>query len=156
VTPGWLPADLVARLRADAVALHGAGVFTAGELGGRGAGGKAKGPGPSAKSTVRLCDVCGLFDDALKAPPSVGDPGAREELFDALLALRGQLEAPSPAGTGRPLAEHMELQYLRYPKPCGKDQQAGFYGRHVDQQAIDLGPLNNRCEGMSSALLLPS
>jgi len=130
VTPGWLPASLVERLRGDAVSLHAAGAFTPGALGGR------TGKLETAKR-IRQCEVCGLFDDAARAGARVGDPAAREELFDALAGLRAQLE--DPAGIGHPLAEHMELQYLRYP-----GGGAGFYGRHLDQQAIDLGRSNNR------------
>ena len=124
------------RLRRDAEALHRHGAFTDGAIGGR---------DPAAVATARrtrLCDVCGLFDDASAAPRGVGDRAARDELFDRIADLREELEA-GPRG-GRQLADHMELQYLRYPEPApseapsgGKalDQQGGgFYRRHVDQQ----------------------
>lgn len=122
VTPDWLPSGLVARLRADATALFAAGAFTVGALGGRSGQ-------HGVEVLTRRCSCCGLFDDAAAAR-GVGDPRARAQLFEALADLRDALERH----LGAPLAEAMELQYLRYP---GGGE--GFYGKHVDQQVRDPG-----------------
>jgi SM-20-related protein len=79
-----------------------------------------------------MCSCCGLFDDAASAV-GIGDKHARESLFEAIGKLRNTLSRV----LGTPLADVMELQYLRYPGG-GK----GFYGRHVDQQVRDRGKAN--------------
>ena len=99
VTASWLDADAADALGDDARSLFQAGAFTKGGLG------KTQGREDTGS---RLCDCCGLFDDAQRHP-GAGDQGARQNLFERLAELR---ESCSEA-LGRPLAEHMELQYLR-------------------------------------------
>ena len=145
VTPQWLSPRLVDRLRADARALKAAGAFTAAAVGGSTAG-RGNPRAQAVRKATRLCDACGLFDDAInKAPAGTGDPEARSLLFEALADLRQELEE-STFRNGRPLADAMELQYLCYPgsnhnsseSPHSSSRssrsEAGFYGRHVDQQ----------------------
>jgi hypothetical protein len=95
-------------IRDDAVQLYAAGAFTTGEVGGN----------TAATSTTnksrRLCDVCGLFDDALSCV-NAGNVQQREDLFD----LMGDLRELIMNEFGRPLAETMELQYLRYLQEMG-------------------------------------
>lgn len=118
ITRSWLGTDVTRRLLNDARGLHNAGHFTDGRLGGR--------EGKRVNNQTRVCDTCGLFDDAANAPPGTGDEEAREILFDGMAALRDDLMHVLK----RPLAESMELQYLRYPG--GKEAKGGFYGRHID------------------------
>ena len=99
VTASWLAASAADALGGDARSLFQAGAFTKGGLG------KTQGREDAGS---RLCDCCGLFDDAQRHP-GAGDQGARQDLFERLAELR---ESCAEA-LGRPLAEHMELQYLR-------------------------------------------
>ena len=105
-------------IRNDAMQLFAAGAFTTGEVGGT--------TDVVTNKNKRQCDVCGLFDDALTV--NAGDVKGREDLFDLMSDLRELLIDK----LGRPLAETMELQYLRYPPQ-------GFYGRHFDHYAVDDG-----------------
>jgi len=146
ITPGWLSPQLVARLQIDAQELHSAGAFSSAALGGRDE------EAHSMSKQRRNCDSCGLFDDAVEVEFGVGDPDARDILFECLANLRTQLmefngdvdkdkgagDSPNAGTTPRKrakrgarwrLSEHMELQYLRYP-----GAGTGFYRRHIDQQ----------------------
>jgi hypothetical protein len=127
ITPRFLPVSLLARLRSDASQLHAAGAFTTGGVGGRT---ERLVRTTTDQQQTRLCDICGLFDDALQVPSHIGEKDAREELFDLMADLRGLLRTT----LGRSLGEQLELQYLRYP---GDDDAKGHYGRHVDHAASD-------------------
>lgn len=118
ITPNFLHPRLLDAIRNDAMQLYAAGAFTTGEVGGT--------TDIVTNKSKRQCDVCGLFDDALKV--DAGDVKGREDLFDLMSDLRDLLIDK----LGRPLAETMELQYLRYPPQ-------GFYGRHLDHYAVDDG-----------------
>lgn len=85
-------------------------------------------------STTRICDICGIFDDAEAAGPS----DARDDLLDLMADLRDLLQMD----LGVRLSEAMELQYLRYPGGDGtnssdKRKESGFYGRHFDSSPED-------------------
>ena len=92
--------------------------------------------------TKRICEICGIFDDALNAGPKVGNIDAREELLDLMGDLRDLLQTD----LGIRLSESMELQYLRYPgSDDGRSKKSreqvtkknGFYGRHFDSSPED-------------------
>jgi hypothetical protein len=102
ITPQFLPPSLRRRLQSDASKLYRAGAFRTGKMIGRRAEKKNKG--------YRMCDVCDLFDDAIKAK-GVGEMQAREDLFGLMVHLREMLADE----LGRPIEECMELQYLRNP-----------------------------------------
>eukprot|EP00929_Paragymnodinium_shiwhaense_P097618 TRINITY_DN59255_c0_g1_i1.p1 TRINITY_DN59255_c0_g1~~TRINITY_DN59255_c0_g1_i1.p1 ORF type:complete len:296 (-),score=80.84 TRINITY_DN59255_c0_g1_i1:342-1229(-) len=119
-TRGWLTRRHTEALRQDALALLKAGAFTKGEVTDVYSGGRRS------DAKQRLCDTCGLFDDAAEAE-GVGDEEAREALFDRLAELREQLMKE----LGRPLAENMELQYLHYTV------SGGFFSRHCDVESAD-------------------
>jgi hypothetical protein len=108
-------------IRDDAKQLYAAGAFTTGEVGGNTAATSMT------NKNRRLCDVCGLFDDALSV--NAGNVKQREDVFD----LMGDLRELLMDEFERPLAETVELQYLRYPG------NGGFYGRHLDHYAEDNG-----------------
>jgi hypothetical protein len=110
---------MVNAIRDDARQLYEAGAFTTGEVGGNTAATSMT------NKSRRLCDVCGLFNDALSV--NAGNVKQREDLFD----LMGDLRELLMDEFGRPLSESMELQYLRYPG------NGGFYGRHLDHYAED-------------------
>ncbi|KAL7524899.1 hypothetical protein ACHAWF_001124 [Thalassiosira exigua] len=158
VTPNLLNAEQIVALREDATALYSAGAFVPGGL--RRRSGSDHGSAKDTKSnrknsterqanmktttdeTMRVCDVCGLFDDAEKAPESVGNRRAREELFDLMADLRELLQIELDVE----LSEGMELQYLRYPGGRGEEtsrnkrsnvDMKGFYGRHFDSSPED-------------------
>lgn len=120
ITPNFLLPRMLDAIRDDAKQLYDAGAFTAGEVGGNTA--ETSMPNKSR----RLCDVCGLFDDALRVN-NAGNVKQREDLFD----LMGDLRELLINEFERPFAETMELQYLRYPG------NGGFYGRHLDHYADD-------------------
>jgi len=154
ITPNLITKRQITALRKDAKSLYSAGVFVAGGLRrGRGANaGKTKTKKNRMMRTetddsARVCDVCGLFDDAERAPENAGDREARECLFDLMSDLRALLQKDLGVG----LSEGMELQYLRYPgcgaaAGSGKDDDGdgdgsegrrGFYGRHFDSGGDD-------------------
>ena len=84
-------------------------------------------------ATTRICDICGIFDDAEAAGPS---SDARDDLLDLMADLRDLLQID----LGIRLSESMELQYLRYPGGDGNDRKkkkSGFYGRHFDSSPED-------------------
>ncbi|OQR81291.1 hypothetical protein ACHHYP_16512 [Achlya hypogyna] len=118
VTKKWISPRLVERLRADASALRATGAFTKSTIGGR------VGESQKMKRSKRLSECCGLFDDAAQAPPTIGDVAARNTIMDMVSDLHAALDTRVA-----PLGDEMELQYLYYP---GDD--AGFYGKHIDQQ----------------------
>ena len=161
VTANFLEAELVTALRADANALYRSGAFVPGGLRRRivrdKKQSKREGRAASSSSTAagventtdektRLCDVCGLFDDAEKADASVGDRDAREDLLDLMSDLREMLQNKLNVE----LLENMELQYLRYPGSSdgnskkGDSNKKGFYGRHFDHTGDDDKPHRRR------------
>jgi hypothetical protein len=88
---------------------------------------------------TRLCDICGLFDDAEKADGTVGDRNAREDLFDIMGDLREMLQKE----LGVKLLDSMELQYLHYPgRKNGK--KMGFYQRHFDHTGDEDKPYRRK------------
>lgn len=150
VTPDFLRAGQVSALRADARALHRAGAFVRGGLRRRRPQNKTKGGRTTdaevttvADERTRLCDVCGLFDDAEGAGASVGDRDAREDLLDVVADLREVLQEE----LGVRLLESMELQYLRYPGCSGGGgggKKSGFYQRHFDHTGDDDKPYRRK------------
>ena len=145
VSKKFIRDDQVAALRADARALLGAGVFVKGGLrrrrqgnsnGNSNSNSNRRGTSSADVETdtderTRLCDVCGLFDDAETADETVGDLDARNDLLDAMSDLREMLQKALRIR----LLESMELQYLHYPGPssgASNRKKAGFYGRHFD------------------------
>ena len=82
-------------------------------------------------ATTRICDICGIFDDAEAAGPS----DARDDLLDLMADLRDLLQID----LGIRLSESMELQYLRYPGGGDnkRKKKSGFYGRHFDSSPED-------------------
>mmetsp|Transcript_8336 Transcript_8336/g.18686 ORF Transcript_8336/g.18686 Transcript_8336/m.18686 type:complete len:295 (+) Transcript_8336:20-904(+) len=145
VTPNLLQAKLVNALRADANALYLAGAFVPGGLRRRRPNNENKKDNVKTTTnadetdeTTRVCDVCGLFDDAENADDAVGNRNAREDLFDLMSDLREMLERELHVK----LLESMELQYLRYPGSNRNNNDAtkknkGFYGRHFDRTSDD-------------------
>ena len=168
VTPHVLNATQVAAIRADAKALYSSGFFVPGGLRRRSSvdansskgsrhkkkangRGKSEGDGnmkTTTDDTTRICDVCGIFDDAELAGPNVGDIDAREELLDLMADLREILQCELDIR----LSEGMELQYLRYPgysTSNNNNNKRGFYGRHFDSAPEDA----NTCKRKISLVL---
>lgn len=146
ITSKFLPSNLIAALREDARALLKANAFVDGELK---LDRKRRHHHEESKSTTidkrtRVCDVCGIFDDAENVDISVGDRDARDELLDAVSDLRELLINK----LGIELSESMELQYLHYPgstngSDCANGGMAtdeGFYRRHFDHTGDEDGP----------------
>ena len=119
-TQDWIDSSLINRLLQDARGLYDHGVYTSGKLGGM-SGKKVE------NKQRRMCDTCGLFDDAAEAGEEIGNYEARLDLFDHLADLRDELSET----LGRTLAEGLELQYLHYPG------HGGFYNRHLDHGVDD-------------------
>jgi len=148
ITPNCLSKQRVEALLKDAKDLHRKGAFVPGGLRRR-----TKNSSDNMKTTTdattRICDVCGIFDDAESAGPS----DARDDLLDLMADLRELLQKE----LGIRLSESMELQYLRYPgndvsgERGGKDYNSkrGFYGRHFDSSPED----NSTCRRKVSLLL---
>jgi hypothetical protein len=166
ITPNLLSKQQVEALLEDAKGLHRHGVFVPGGLRRR----KNKDGGSSSSSasaattamktttdtTTRICDICGIFDDAEKADPSIGNIDAREDLLDLMADLRELLQLD----LGIRLSEGMELQYLRYPGGSSSNSSSekkktqnkmGFYGRHFDRDPDDVG--GSTCRRKISLLL---
>ena len=164
ITPNLLTSKEVAALRADAKALFVNGVFVPGGLRRRSSNQQHHNKKKKRKlddnmetstdETTRICDICGIFDDAEKAGPNVGDVNAREDLLDLMSDLRELLQHELDIQ----LSESMELQYLRYPgggtsskkkKRKNTSENKGFYGRHFDSDPEDA----NTCKRKISLLL---
>lgn len=148
ITSKFLPSNFVAALREDARALLKAGAFIDGELK---LDRKRRRRHEESKSTTidkrtRVCDVCGIFDDAENVDMSVGDRDARDELLDVVSDLRELLINK----LGVELSESMELQYLHYPGSTNNGIDSanggmtttdeGFYRRHFDHTGDEDGP----------------
>ena len=149
ITSKFLPSKLVVALREDARALLKAGAFVDGELK---IDRKRRTRHEESKSTTtidkrtRICNVCGIFDDAENVDISVGDRDSRDELLDVVSDLRELLIHK----LGIELSESMELQYLHYPGSStnnGSDsannrthREEGFYRRHFDHTGDEDGP----------------
>ena len=149
ITSKFLPSNLVVALREDAHALLKAGAFVDGELK---LDRKRRTRHEESKSTTtidkrtRICNVCGIFDDAENVDISVGDRDSRDELLDVVSDLRELLIHK----LGIELSESMELQYLHYPGSStnnGSDsannrthREEGFYRRHFDHTGDEDGP----------------
>ncbi len=141
VTPNLLSKQQVEALLNDAKNLHRKGVFIPGGLRRRKTARvhreqkndtDADIMKTTTDATTRICDICGIFDDAEAAGPS----DARDNLLDLMADLRDLLQMD----LGIRLAEAMELQYLRYPGGGGsneKKKKSGFYGRHFDSSPED-------------------
>ena len=127
ITDNFISKTLVKSLLQDASELYKHGAFVTGKIGGRTV------KNERANNTKRRCDICGLFDDALKAPSGVGNVDARETLFDIMGDIRETLQDKLQLE----LSESMELQYLHYP--CSDTSSGGFYKRHLDHTADDNG-----------------
>jgi hypothetical protein len=150
ITSKFLPSELVVALREDARDLLKAGAFVDGEL----KLDKKRRRHEELKSTTiidkrtRVCNVCGIFDDAENVNISVGDRDARDELLDVVSDLRELLIHK----LGIELSESMELQYLHYPgrstnngSDCANNggmttTEEGFYRRHFDHTGDEDGP----------------
>ena len=130
ITHGFLPPQLLQKLRSDASQLYQAGSFSLGKM----IGGKKE----SSNIRYRRCDVCDLFDAGNVR--DVGEREAREEMFSFMTYLREMIADE----LGRQLIENMELQYLRYPG------DGGFYGRHFDRSEFD----GNETAARSVSLLI--
>lgn len=161
ITPNLLSRQQVEALLEDAKGLHRHGAFVPGGLRRR----KNKDAGSSGSSTTadttdmktttdeatRICDICGIFDDAEKADPSIGNIDAREDLLDLMADLRELLQLD----LGIRLSESMELQYLRYPggssNSSSEKKKMGFYGRHFDRDPDDVS--GSTCRRKISLLL---
>lgn len=141
ITPNLLSKPQIEALLNDAKNLHRKGVFIPGGLRRRntadvhrkqnnstdGADNMMK---TTTDATTRICDICGIFDDAEAAGPS----DARDDLLDLMADLRDLLQMD----LGIRLSEAMELQYLRYPGGSEKKKKkSGFYGRHFDSSPED-------------------
>jgi hypothetical protein len=148
ITSKFLPSGSIAALREDARALLKAGAFVSGELK---IDRKRRRHEESKSTTIdkrtRVCEVCGIFDDAENVDISVGDRDARDELLDVVSDLRELLINK----LGIELSESMELQYLHYPgstnnnesdcaKNNGTHKEEGFYRRHFDHTGDEDGP----------------
>ncbi|EJK48814.1 hypothetical protein THAOC_32357 [Thalassiosira oceanica] len=137
ITPNLLSNQQVEALLEDAKGLHRNGAFVPGGLRRRKNNRDGSDMTSTTDATTRICDICGLFDDAEKAGPSVGNMDAREELLDLMADLRELLQTY----LGIRLSKGMELQYLRYPGisdgQSGGVKQKGFYGRHFDRDPED-------------------
>lgn len=149
VTSNLLTNDQVADLRADARALYAAGAFVPGGLRRRNNNNANKNKnnnntaimGTTTDATTRICDVCGIFDDAEREDlQNVGNRVARDDLLDLMADLRVLLQNELSIE----LSESMELQYLRYPGRSKNDtsdnnnKKKGFYGRHFDSSSDDI------------------
>lgn len=159
ITPNLLSKQQVEALLEDAKGLHLHGVFVPGGLRRR----KNKDVGSSSitatdmktttDATTRICDICGIFDDAEKADPSIGNIDAREDLLDLMADLRELLQLDLSIR----LSESMELQYLRYPggsssnSSSSEKKKMGFYGRHFDRDPDDVS--GSTCRRKISLLL---
>ena len=102
ITDNFISKSLVKSLLQDASELYKHGAFITGKIGGRTV------KNERANNTKRRCDICGLFDDALKAPSGVGNVDARETLFDIMGDIREALQDELQIE----LSGSMELQYL--------------------------------------------
>mmetsp|Transcript_23865 Transcript_23865/g.40692 ORF Transcript_23865/g.40692 Transcript_23865/m.40692 type:complete len:306 (+) Transcript_23865:100-1017(+) len=140
ITPNLLSKQQVEALLDDAKHLHRKGVFVPGGLRRRkntdahlkqSNDTSADDMRTTTDATTRICDICGIFDDAEAAGPS----DARDDLLDLMGDLRELLQTD----LGVRLSESMELQYLRYPGGDGssKKKKSGFYGRHFDSSPED-------------------
>lgn len=129
ITDNFITKTLVKSLLQDASELYKHGTYVTGKIGGRTV------KNERANNTKRRCDICGLFDDALKAPSGVGNVDAREILFDIMGDIREALQDELQIE----LSESMELQYLHYPHQTGDNTGGGFYKRHLDHTADDNG-----------------
>jgi len=134
ITDNFISKTLVKSLLQDASELYKHGAYITGKIGGRTV------KNERANNTKRRCDICGLFDDALKAPSGVGNVEARETLFDIMGDIREALQDELQIE----LSESMELQYLHYPGDDTSDDTSasgggGFYKRHLDHTADDNG-----------------
>lgn len=142
ITPNLLSAQQIEALLHDAKDLHQKKAFVPGGLRRRQKNTAATTDmKTTTDATTRICDICGIFDDALSAG---GPSDARDDLLDLMADLRELLQTD----LGIRLSESMELQYLRYP--CGGDEmsqdggnnknnkkKSGFYGRHFDSSPED-------------------
>lgn len=138
ITPNLLSKRQVQALFKDAKDLHQNGAFIPGGL--RREAGLHDAMKTTTDDTTRICDICGIFDDAKRMDPSVGNRDARDDLLDLMADLRDVLQV----GLGIRLSESMELQYLRYPgrkkgnsADSSRDERRGFYGRHFDSSPED-------------------
>ena len=162
ITPNLLSKQQVEALLEDAKGLHRHGVFVPGGLRRRKNkdGGSSSATATDMKTTTdeatRICDICGIFDDAEKADPSIGNIDAREDLLDLMADLRELLQLD----LGIRLSESMELQYLRYPGGSSSNSSSekkktqskmGFYGRHFDRDPDDVS--GSTCRRKISLLL---
>eukprot|EP00986_Skeletonema_menzelii_P012204 scaffold6619_cov146-Skeletonema_menzelii.AAC.10 len=140
ITPNLLSKKQVKALLDDAKNLHLKGAFVPGGLRRRKTASRHKQNNDTAAdamktttdATTRICDICGIFDDAEAAGPS----DARDDLLELMADLRDLLQID----LGIRLSESMELQYLRYPGGDGSNEQekkSGFYGRHFDSSPED-------------------
>jgi hypothetical protein len=161
VTTNFLAPEVALALREDARALLMAGAFVGGGLRlpedrrrpRRRRRRRDEDDGDDSTTTTfdnrtRLCDVCGIFDDAEDVDDGVGDRDARDGLLDVVSDLREML-----MGAGIELSENMELQYLHYPGADdgdgargdrGETGNGGFYRRHFDRIGNEDGPLARR------------
>ena len=128
ITDNFISKTLVKSLLQDASELYKHGAFITGKIGGRTV------KNERANNAKRRCDICGLFDDALKVPNGVGNVDARETLFDIMGDIRETLQDELQIE----LSESMELQYLHYPGDT-TSSGSGFYKRHLDHTAEDNG-----------------
>ena len=162
ITRNLLSKQQVEALLEDAKGLHRHGVFVPGGLrrrkkdGVRSSSTTATDMKTTTDEATRVCDICGLFDDAEKADPSIGNIDAREDLLDLMADLRELLQLD----LGIRLSESMELQYLRYPGGSSsnssiekkkKQSKMGFYGRHFDRDPDDVS--GSTCRRKVSLLL---
>eukprot|EP00956_Cyclotella_meneghiniana_P009282 scaffold12757_cov67-Cyclotella_meneghiniana.AAC.6 len=138
ITPNLLSKQQVQALFRDAKDLHQNGAFIPGGL--RREVGLHGATKTTTDNTTRICDICGIFDDAERVDPSVGNRDARDDLLDLMADLRDVLQMD----LGIRLSESMELQYLRYPgrekgnnEVSSRDKRKGFYGRHFDSSPED-------------------
>ncbi|KAL7526957.1 hypothetical protein ACHAXR_001727, partial [Thalassiosira sp. AJA248-18] len=165
VTPNLLTADQVNELRADANALYLSGAFLPGGLRRRRFSSSKKKNTKNNKTDIdmktttddatRVCDICGIFDDAEKEHVKhLGNRDARDQLMDLMSDLRELLQKELSIK----LSESMELQYLRYPgismssincNNGGDTKKKGFYGRHFDSTSDD----DTTCKRKFSLLL---
>ena len=128
ITDNFISNTLVKSLLQDASELYKHGAYVTGKIGGRTV------KNERANNAKRRCDICGLFDDALKVPSGVGNVDARETLFDIMGDIRETLQDELQIE----LSESMELQYLHYPGDT-TSSGSGFYKRHLDHTADDNG-----------------
>ena len=143
ITSNFIPSSLTQSLLTDAIELYKLGAYITGKVGGRSESNE------TLNNEKRKCDICGLFDDAMKYDEQVGEENleGRETLFDIMGELREILQDE----LNIELSESMELQYLHYPgiiqRPSTQKQKqdrekkqqrgGGFYKRHYDHTADD-------------------